>query len=415
MTEREKSIGLLALLAKGLIIHDKSRATATLGDRREYVGMSDICKGYECLRSAVLSKAGYTLEVQPEEIDGLNHKGDLARVLSILRKKITLQRGHWQEPGLQAAFESAGMKVMPQLEINVKAHGVPIKAHLDFVLVWAGERPAVRAIESKSYARLKSELYPSYEVQLYGQLGLLAAVWNQPCFAMRDSAGNLLFEGLTFPAAVKRQFGVDMPMSAQEVDIEGWVLGLSMEDARAYGPYQPNQTMLRTCLGIAEKIWAAMQAVYEGNATAAQLPYAKGFYPLCDYCDNCGDCPKFQGVEHPEYEEMLTRLSALKDTEKALKEEIEELEKGLKNAYSQCNANGDWILSGGQRFRVTDAAGRKTLDQAILRAELRTALNGDEVAVEGLLQRSTKLGAPSSRLYTGKIKPETMAQENIAA
>ncbi len=57
--------------------------------------------------------------------------------------------------------------------------GVPVLAHLDFVLVANG---AVRILELKSTENIPDNLYTSYEVQHYGQLGFMAKYWEQPRF-----------------------------------------------------------------------------------------------------------------------------------------------------------------------------------------------------------------------------------------
>ena len=51
-----KAMGLMAQVAKGLLKHGECRTVAELGDRSLYVGLSDIGKGAECLRSAVTGR-----------------------------------------------------------------------------------------------------------------------------------------------------------------------------------------------------------------------------------------------------------------------------------------------------------------------------------------------------------------------
>ena len=144
--------------------------------------------------------------------------GEFDKVMEALRKQLILQRGHWFEAGVEQAFESNGAKFFTQLEIDAGFDGVPVLAHLDFVLVGNG---AVRILELKSTENIPDNLYASYECQLYGQLGFLSKYWHEKRFSIRDGTGKM-----TFPELVKQKFGIDMPESVQDVDLEGWVLCL---------------------------------------------------------------------------------------------------------------------------------------------------------------------------------------------
>jgi hypothetical protein len=141
------------------------------------------------------------------------------------------------------------------LEVDATDYGVPILAHLDFVLVWGGKRPAVRILELKSTENIPENLYNAYEVQVHGQLAFLAKYWNQPRFSIRDGTGRIVFEKLSFPELTKKVFGFDLPNSPKNVDVEGWVLCLAMSDAKAFGPYKPNVTMLKFSEKTAKDIW----------------------------------------------------------------------------------------------------------------------------------------------------------------
>ena len=52
----DKSASLLALIASGLQTHADQSATRTLGDRRRYIGLSDIGRALECFRAALAGK-----------------------------------------------------------------------------------------------------------------------------------------------------------------------------------------------------------------------------------------------------------------------------------------------------------------------------------------------------------------------
>ena len=98
------------------------------------------------------------------------------------------------------------LKFFIQLEIDAGFDGVPVLAHLDFVLVGKG---AVRVLELKSMANLPEHLYTAYLTQVYGQLGFLAKYWDQPRFSIRDGTGQILHSKLSFPELCQTEvFGI---------------------------------------------------------------------------------------------------------------------------------------------------------------------------------------------------------------
>jgi len=405
-----RSTSLLSLLTKGLQIHSQNSTRTQLGDRSRYVGMSDIGRALECLRAAVATKLQPC--VQPE---GSDAPMDDAHMRQLLRRELILQRGHWQEAGIASALGAAGLQLIPQLEIEATCFGVPIKAHLDLTLVWGGHKPSVRILELKSNERLPQTLYASNEIQLYGQLGLLQTTWNQPCFNLRDEQGNPVFTRKSFPEVAKALFGTDLPGDASQVALEGWVLSVSMSDAKAFGPYLPNRSMLAVCLQTARSLWTTLKDVRDGSVSLNDVPTCAGFHPLCDWCELNSDCPKFrpmsiagQQVElSPEYASDLVQLDALKEQRLTLEGDIEDLESRIKTAFGRFSAHQDggqpsWLASDDYRFRVAAMPGRKTIDQAALLAEL-LALTGDEDTARGILARVQKTGQPYERLTITRI------------
>lgn len=375
----DKSASLLALIASGLHTHAEQATALTLGDRSQYIGLSDIGRALECPRAALCNKV-------------------FPRPHPDLPKLLTLQRGHWLEHGIGQALTAQGLRTLPQLELSLTHNGLPIKAHMDFVLVWNTPRPAVRILELKSTERLPETLYTSYECQLYGQIGLLALMWNEPAFSLRDEHGALLHRNLTMPELCMAHFGLHLPSDPAEVDMEAWVLCLSMSDAKAFGPYLPNAAMCDLCLNTAEMLWQNKLAVESGQRNVNGMAYASGFHALCGYCDWNADCPKFHDAEYqPEWQGDVQRLADLKDSRTALEEEIEELETDLKDAYALSGMTGDWINAGSHRFKVSQHPGRRTLDREALRLELLDVL-GDEHAAEKLLSWCEVEGNPYSRL-----------------
>lgn len=252
-----KAQGLLRLLTQGLLAHAEKKTASELGDRSQYIGMSDIGKGMECLRSAVANKLGLTAFPAESAMNGFAPK----YLANTLRRQIILQRGHWQEHGIEQALIATGVKLIPQLEIAIEHDGVPIKAHLDFTMVWGGKRPAVRVLELRSNERIPESLYPSYEAQLYGQVGLLKFCWDKPCFSVPEEHNRIGFAGATFPQAARWLFGVDLPDSPDAVDIEAWVLSISMAEVKPFGPYLPEENILDVCLQTAVAIWRTAEDV----------------------------------------------------------------------------------------------------------------------------------------------------------
>lgn len=152
--------GLLKILRCGLERSAEQRTAIQLGDRSQYVGMSDIAKMLDCPRAALAAKL-YPPEHR-NTAEALNHQ-------------ITFQRGHWFETGVHQALIGYGVSPLSQMEIEIVYGDVPIKAHLDFTLVTGQPHPTVRILEVKSTARLPTTLSESYAMQIGGQMALLKA------------------------------------------------------------------------------------------------------------------------------------------------------------------------------------------------------------------------------------------------
>jgi hypothetical protein len=379
----DKAACLLALIRSGLHLHAAQTAALTLGDRNRYIGLSDIGRALECPRAALASKL-------------------FLRSQDSLQKQLVLQRGHWLEHGIGQALAAHKLHVLPQLELGLVHKGTPVKAHLDFTLVWEKPRPAVRILEIKSTGRLPDTLFTSYEVQLHGQTGLLAQLWSQPAFSLRDANGALAHRNLTMPQLCQAHFGLALPAAPEDVDIEAWVLCVSMSDARPFGPYTPDASMRDLCLTTAENLWQGKLALENGQGDINAIAHAAGFHALCASCDWNGDCPKFHDGEYqPEWRTDLERLANLKESRDALNAEIEELESGLKDAYALSGASG-WINTDRHRFKVTQQTGRRTLDTNRLRLELAELCDSEDEA-DTLLRCCEQEGRSFSRLVVNPI------------
>lgn len=399
----DKENGLLRFLTSGILKHTSEDTAAQLGDRSQYIGLSDIGKGLECLRSAVADKAGLIRHPHYKDVPRLNQK----TLRAVLEKQIVLQRGHWQEYGIQNAILATGVKLIPQLEICIEYRGIPIKAHLDFTIVWGGKKPAVRIIELKSNENIPDHLYASYEAQVYGQVSLLKECWDKPCFGVVADHGKGSFSGVSFPDAVARIFGVTVPDAPENVDIEAWVLSISMAQINPFGPYLPDKAMLNTCLQMAERIWDEKKGIHAGDIALDDVQYCSGFHPLCDYCNVNEDCPKFKGqdiLQHdPAFESELETLADLKAQESVIQKKKKTIEQQIKNTYRLMNGDDKgWLTTSGYRFRVSQMPGRKSLDRDKLHQRMAGQIR-DGTSVDDLLDQCQKTSASYDRLYISKI------------
>jgi len=401
MTEQDRSLGLLTQLARGLLVSGRRNTEHNLGDRRAYVGLSDVGRALTCLRAAVANKLGLSTKVHESDLVRWFQSGEAEPIISVLQRQLILQRGHWLEAGLEEALRANGSDLITQLEIIDADADVPLKAHLDFTLVKGGSRPAVRILELKSTGHLPQSLHPGYEAQLYGQIGLLADLWRQPVFRIGKAKPQ------SFPNLCRRLFDIHLPDDPGLVDIEGWVLCLSMSEANPFGPYQPNQAMLSLCRRTAERLWTSAQAVASEAMALDALPFCQGFHPLCDWCDHAEACPKFQAdpVSDPALEEQLADLSRLKADKTSIETDIGELEEHIRQFYRHAGSSRDWLSTAHFRFRTTHIAGRKTIETARLRAELINRLG--ETEVEALLADVTSTGNGYERLTVSPVKAKS--------
>ena len=302
---------------------------------------------------------------------------------------------------------ATGVKLIPQLEISIEYNGVPIKAHLDFTIVWGGQKPAVRVIELKSNELIPDHLYASYEGQVYGQVSLLKECWNKPCFGATAEHNRAGLHDMTFPEIVRHLFRVTVPDTPENVDIEAWVLSISMTQVKPFGPYLPDKTMLSTCLQIAERIWSEKEEILAGTITLNDVQYCSGFHPLCDYCNVNEDCPKFKGqdiLEHdPAFEIEFEKLADLKDQESAIQEKRKAIEQRIKSTYHLINGdNRGWLSTSEYRFKVSQMPGRKSIDRDKLNQKLAGQIR-DGTSVDDVLDQCQKTSSPYERLYISKI------------
>jgi len=387
---------LLELFRQGLAQSTARTSAQTLGDRSQYIGMSDIGAYLTCPRMAVMNK-----------LYGSQKNTSLSKLL-------TLNRGHWFEDGIASVIRELNIPYVQQLEISISNDDTPIKAHLDFVLVSTNPKPTVRILEIKSCQKLPDTLYPAYEVQVYGQVGLLHQLWDSPAFNLTDDHGQFVFGGLTFPELAQKLWGIDLPDDAYSVDIESWVLCLSMTDAKVFGPYKADAGILEMCLNKGAELWLKTRLIREGAFDAENLPTAIGFNPLCEHCDWNSDCSKFRIQNSPELQPILEDLDRWKLQKAELEDSILQHEQYLKTWCKISGSQGNWIQTGNHRVRVSEIAGRKKLDKDSLISELTEIFateDMDDIDVPALIQRHERIGEPATRIFISRINKERSIDE----
>ena len=177
------------------------------------MGMSDLAMAMTC-QSAVLANK-------------LRNGGSFLELKTLL----TLECGHWLERGAEESLKAAGTILIPQLEISVVHQSAPIKAHLDLTLVNASAS-AITVLELKSLARMKDCVWPAHESQQVGQISLLHEFWSESAFRLETGGSSRKLSELFSEH-------LDVRMSVRP-KTRGYVLAVSPNDARAFGPYYPD-------------------------------------------------------------------------------------------------------------------------------------------------------------------------------
>ena len=245
---------------------------------------------------------------------------------------------------------------------------------------------------------------------MYGQVGLLTRYWEEPVFSVREETGQYRFQDMTFPEIARNFWNLNLPYEWEGVDIEAWVLCLSMTDAKVFGPYVSDAGMMDAVLGKAEEFWSTIHQVKDGTLDASSLKTTSGFNPLCEHCLWNADCPKFKGNDHPELSHELEELEAWKSERASLDGKIKTRETSMKDWYANISGTQDrWIQSDHWRFKASEIPGRRTLDKDSLAGELIELFHDggmDDVDVPALIARHEKVSAPSTRLFIYKTSKQ---------
>lgn len=231
MNSQFKGKTLLEQIRQGLSVCARQQTKENLGDRKSYIGMSDLARYAECPLAAIAAK-----------VAGKEER---------LKDLIILQRGHWYERGVGEALEAVAPSFIQQLEISVQGGSAPVKAHLDFTHIWDRPVPIVQVLEIKSTGALPENPYDAHRFQIQGQISLLRHHWNEPVF----SADGARSKPMTFPNLCTHKLGLSMPEDASQVIIEGWLIYLSLQDAKVFGPYAPEKAMLENISTLADAFW----------------------------------------------------------------------------------------------------------------------------------------------------------------
>ena len=253
---------LLTSLRKLALQH----TTETLGDRRGYLGASDI--GY-CPRKVILEK------IHPSE-------HDLATLLRF-------QRGHMAEDIIARAFTAAGYSNYEQQVEIVLPGDVPLKAHIDFV--FTSKTHKIKSIlEIKSTSRIPDGPYSSWESQLYIQMGALAE--QHPDYT-----------------------------------IKGAVLTLDLANGEVafFNGYEPQEMIFNGLMERAGTIWSDYQAMLHEEEIDPKTEVS----PLCGFCDHIATCPRFETEDVPQLAGVVEALQDLQLRDKSLQGEIKKIKKHL--------------------------------------------------------------------------------------
>jgi hypothetical protein len=338
--------------------------------------MSDLAQGLSCPRTVVANK----LAVDDPTLN--------------LNKLLQLERGHWLEAGLEKSFNVAGQPLISQLEIAITHEGVPIKAHLDSTL-FDKVTQGVTVLEIKSMAKIHDEIFETHEAQLNGQIGLLSKFWNDPVFRLEVN-----IDYIPFPQIASNAWGVDLP---KDPVVNGFVLAVSPNEARAFGPYYQDSFFLDTLLDRGVEIWKYVEDINNNVSSLTVVPFNNYYSPLCSYCHFNKDCPKYSGDSCPSLESKLESLTKLKSSRSTLDDEIKEKESQLKSVSALMGKSNQWISANSYRFKVGSQKGRITIDQNLLKDNLSQVIGLDDESLINLLASSQKEGQPFDKFYLSPI------------
>jgi hypothetical protein len=362
-----------SFLLEAISHYNALRTRKSLGDRRNYVGASDIASAFGCERRVLLDKFGGAEESRTPE------------------STFVLERGHWVEQGLGEAIAARVRHTIFGLSITgMTEGGTPISIHPDIVCVC---KTKILVFEVKSVGTIPAMVRTEHQSQLHIQMGVMAKMWSKNAFTTPWNREH----PCSFPELLKGRFGLE-GVGNEPLPIEGYVVYVSNKALRVSPPQHIQESILEVLLNKADRIWAL-------RSTPEQGMVAKGIYPLCDYCAHCSGCPAFKSTDVPElaatiqkYKEAAALLDAAKANKEIIAEELKTY--GSKPAYI-----GKWLTAGGDKVKVSHVNGRATLDTDKL-VELLVQRGFSFDAALDLLDAATGQSGGYLRLTLSKAKAD---------
>jgi len=284
-------MGLADIIESGMKKVNAQRTQETLGDRKEYIGASDLG---QCPRKAVL--------------DRFSDELDLATL-------INFERGHMAEGMLHRALQAEGYdNVERGVEIQDETPaGTPLRIHLDFAYQ-SDKRFAI--MEAKSTHPIPPIPHEGWELQLQAQLGAI-----QKNYPEKQVSGTI--------------FALDVAPKKGATH-------------KVWNTYTPDSTIYRALQEKADLIFNGIQEM----KSSGNLPDDIDTEPslLCAYCPHIWDCPKFQEVEQLDgLQDELTKLT----TAQSEKKRMEEIEKSFKEDFKEIlRPIRGWVRINGHIIRV---------------------------------------------------------------
>jgi hypothetical protein len=329
MVKQEKNHAESFLL-EAISHYNALRSAKSLGDRRKYVGASDIASAFGCERRVLLDKFGPEPATRTPE------------------STLVLERGHWVEQGIGEAIATRVRHTIFGLSISgMTEGGTPISIHPDIVCVC---KTKILVFEIKSVGTMPAKVRTEHQSQLHIQMGVMSKMWGMKAFTTNWNRDN----ALTFPELLKGRFGLE-GFGEQPMPIEGYVVYVSGKALRVSPPQVVQESVMEILLNKADRLWSLRSSPEQGMI-------AGGIYPLCEYCAHCSGCPAFKSTEVPElataiskYREAEVLLNAAKSYKDAVAEE-------LKTIGSAPDFLGKWLTAGGDKIKVSHVNGRAALD-----------------------------------------------------
>jgi len=376
-----EALKMKRLIEDSIRAHSRKRTAETLGDRRLYIGASDLASANGCLRGAAVMKFGLD-----------EYKTELS-----FQNLLSMHRGHAMERGLFDAL-LPWVKGMEQLTIEFMVSGIKHQFHLDLVILREEDNGfSVDVFENKTSRQDNPELQDSYVTQIKVQLAALDRYWDTPSFSVRNDQKKM-----SFPELCRVELGI-VPNKV----IEGFVPVTSTKDKfEVYGEYLPPD----------EEFWRQMMSLSRQLYNSSFLPggakFVRGFYALCDFCPGQFNCPKFSAVQVETPDKTLKTLKKVEEAIELLVTEEKKMKESLKQYYQLATKTigKAHIECPTGKFRVITSSREYYTKERIRQSLGKIGLSGE--AIDNVLADAVMRSEPSLRLNIvwsdkGKKKSES--------